>query len=297
MTNPVQIPAPGIFTQGNVQGDVSCRKCGYNLRGLPVDGRCPECGTHVGVSVNGDLLRYSDPAYVETLRRGVNFILWGILILIIASFVGGAASAASRGSAAILIEGLDLLAYIPMLMGAWMLTTPDPGGIGEDQYGTARKIIRFALAVGVLGSLVQIVQTAEKPAPALALALGALQLLIGIVSLVGQFAQLNYLHKLALRVPDMELSQRARFLMWAIGISYGLLLVVGFVAIAVGSAGGGGAGLMVPVGLLACGTGIAMLIFGVMYLLMLGKFATRFREQAEMARLIWSRAATAVPEV
>jgi len=303
MTNPLQVPVAGIITQGNVQADITCRKCGYNLRGLPVDGRCPECGTPVGVSVNGELLRYSDPAYVETLRKGVNFILWGILLLIVVSFLGGIMNAAARGGGGsiLFVQLLILGAYVPMLMGAWMLTSPDPGGIGEDQYGTARKIIRISLVVGVFGSVLQMVQVAAKPAPALALAIGALALVVGLIGVVGQFAQLNYLHKLALRIPDMELSQRAKTLMWGIGISYGLLVFIGFVAIiaaAAAGAGGGGApagAALAGVGILSCITFITLIVFGVMYLFMLGKFATRFREEAESARLIWSRAQTPTP--
>lgn len=30
---------------GTVSGDMECRGCGYNLRGLPNGGKCPECGT------------------------------------------------------------------------------------------------------------------------------------------------------------------------------------------------------------------------------------------------------------
>ena len=61
---------PASMFSGSVEGDIPCRKCSYNLRGLPLDGRCPECGTPVGVSVNGELLRYSDPEFIQTLRRG-----------------------------------------------------------------------------------------------------------------------------------------------------------------------------------------------------------------------------------
>ena len=56
------IAAPGIVNDaGLVVADVPCRKCSYNLRGMNVASRCPECGAPVGVSVHGSLLRYSDP--------------------------------------------------------------------------------------------------------------------------------------------------------------------------------------------------------------------------------------------
>ena len=65
-----------------VIADAPCRKCGYNVRGLSIDGRCPECGSPVGLSVMGDLLRFSDPSWVRTLRRGVTLILTGIVVYI-----------------------------------------------------------------------------------------------------------------------------------------------------------------------------------------------------------------------
>jgi predicted Zn-ribbon and HTH transcriptional regulator len=30
-----------------IEHDVPCQECGYNLKGLGTDGRCPECGAHV----------------------------------------------------------------------------------------------------------------------------------------------------------------------------------------------------------------------------------------------------------
>ena len=30
-----------------IEHDLSCMSCGYNLRALPPDGQCPECGTEV----------------------------------------------------------------------------------------------------------------------------------------------------------------------------------------------------------------------------------------------------------
>jgi hypothetical protein len=75
-----QIPLDSMqpVVTGNVDADIPCRKCGYNLRGLAVDGRCPECATPVGVSINGELLRYSDPTFVI----GLIVIIYTIMYLI-----------------------------------------------------------------------------------------------------------------------------------------------------------------------------------------------------------------------
>src|SRR5689334_24506997 len=67
---------------GVLETDVPCRKCSYNLRGLSADGRCPECGTPVGLSVQGDFLRYSDPTWLKTLWEGADFVLTGVIVIV-----------------------------------------------------------------------------------------------------------------------------------------------------------------------------------------------------------------------
>jgi hypothetical protein len=56
-----------------VETDVPC-PCGYNLRGLPRDGRCPECG----LTVEEGLRRFEQPMDPEQFRRvvsGISFML------------------------------------------------------------------------------------------------------------------------------------------------------------------------------------------------------------------------------
>src|ERR1041385_4800198 len=93
-----------------VEKDLACRKCGYNLRGLMTDGRCPECGTAVGLSVMGDLLRFSDPNWVDTLGRGVKLIIAGVAVLIL----GGVLSVA----AAMVLGPAPLVVVV---LGGWIL--------------------------------------------------------------------------------------------------------------------------------------------------------------------------------
>ncbi|HZL36685.1 MAG TPA: hypothetical protein VFC78_15300 [Tepidisphaeraceae bacterium] len=306
MTFPMD-PSGGIAggaaaASANVTTDIPCRKCGYNLRGMAVSGRCPECGTPVGVSVHGDLLRFSDPEFVLTLRKGVSLILWGILIMILVMVIGAIAGGMTRGASASspYFKILGLIGYLPMLWGAWLLTTPDPSGIREDRYGTPRKIIRFALAVGVANFVLGFAIGIAGPlAPAIYDILITLSFLASIIGLVGQFAQLFYLHKLALRIPDPSLSERARFLMWAIGICYGLLLVLGFIMlltirnISTGRPGMGGAAM--GAGCFSGILGIAVIVFGVMYIFMLVRFGRSFDQQAAFARQLWAGGAAPPP--
>jgi hypothetical protein len=276
--------------------DTPCRKCRYNLRGLSIDGRCPECGTPVGYSTKGDLIRYSDPLWVDMLRRGISCIVWSVVVVIVGAILN---AILSRGGAPSPISALvSLGGYILYLTGAWFLTAPDPSGLGEDQYGTSRQIIRYALLAGVVSQLLQLVQM-STPTPDVRRVVLLISALASLCSVVGIFAMLNYLSKLALRIPDHAISDRARFLMYAIGWSYGLLIVIG-VMVALAVAGGGPrpaapGGAFVFLGCAAGLLGLALIVFGIMYLLMLEKLGRRLKEQVTLARQTWAASPAPAP--
>jgi len=275
-----------------VDRDAPCRGCGYNLRGLPIDGRCPECGAMVGVSVQGDWLRYSDPQFVQTLRKGVSYILWGILISVVVAVLAVIVQVVARGKMAPLVQLASLLAYVPAIIGGWLLTSPDPSGVGEDRYGTARKIIRITLAIGVANYLINFASTIAGPLPpTVHLLLQTVVFLAALVGLVGQFAQLNYLSKLALRIPDHGLSKSATQIMWGLGLSYGIILFLGFIVtlVALKTRASPAGGAMVGIGCFMGIVGIAVLIYAIMYISMLFKFGKSFEEQAALARQTWSQ--------
>lgn len=285
-------PPMAAPTAARVEHDISCRKCGYNLRGLSVEGRCPECGSAVGLSLQGDLLRYSEPAWVDGLRRGISLIIAGIAVMVLAVIAsvllnGGRAAPTPR---TLLVSQLGGIVFAVLnLIGTWLLTERDPSGLGEDQYGTSRKIIRVALIVGLIEQAKEMAATHLGFSPPARAMMGLISVVAAIFSVVGLFATLNYLRKLALRIPDTALSNRAQFLTYAFGTTYGLLAVGGAILAAVVLQGGGGA----PTGALplACAMGIvglAVLVFAVMYLFMLDRLRRRFAEQAEFARQTWA---------
>ena len=59
--------------------DVRCDRCGYRLRGLQPDGRCPECGLAVAATV--EALRAKREARQSGLRPR-----YGVLILLLAGY-------------------------------------------------------------------------------------------------------------------------------------------------------------------------------------------------------------------
>jgi len=161
--------------------DVPCRHCGYNLRGLRQDSRCPECGVPVSLAIHGDLLSYADPGWVAGLARGTTYILWGVLITLLVAVLNVGLEHLAAIPAAV-TAGVALFAGLVGFYGAWLLTARDPSGIGEDPYVTARKIVRTGLLVGLVGetALVAIVAVGGVGV----CGLGMIMLVIGVASLV-----------------------------------------------------------------------------------------------------------------
>jgi len=212
---------------GVIATDIACRRCAYNLRGLREDGRCPECGTPVGLSTSGDLLRFADPDWVEKLARGVRLMLWGLLITIVVSVIVGCIVGAT-GSPEMLTKVVSLLSGLLILYGAWLLTTPDPSRIGEDRYVTARRVIRFCLIAGLIGEAFEIAKDGISPAPwVLTILLTALAVILQLTGVVGEFAKFRYIENLADRIPNRKLASFARFMRWAFCIGLTAMILLG----------------------------------------------------------------------
>lgn len=148
--------------------------------------------------------------------------------------------------------------------------------------------------------MIEIVQQFVNFPPLIASILLFLGVLFAIAAVVNLFAQLQYLKKLALRIPDLKLAGRAHFLMYALGIGYGLLALVGVtfaVAMRFGP-GAGGAGaptrIITALGCSAGIIGLAVIVFAIMYLLMLERMGKRFGEEAQIAEETWARAGSSI---
>jgi len=118
------------------------------------------------------------------------------------------------------------------------------------------------------------------------LAFQAVSVVAIIVSAVGIFAECSYLERIAHRIPDDKLSQRAHFLMWALGVTYAASQLL---AIAVNVSGS--ARTRPPTSGFTCFNAIlnlCVLIFLIMFLLLLEKIGKRFKEQALAARQTWA---------
>jgi hypothetical protein len=193
--------------------DIICRRCGYNLRGLDETGRCPECGTPVGLSTRGDMLRFADPRWLAKLRIGLGLMITG------AAFV-----------VAMQLQNFVLPLRMPFIWqpfiyftfmlitisGVWLLTAPDPGGLAEEQYVTVRKLIRITVVVGLGYRIFYLGTTATTVSPDLRRILIVVAVAVGLVNLVGEYAKFVYLSRLAERVPNRRLARTAQAMKWIV---------------------------------------------------------------------------------
>ncbi len=283
-------PTPGLFDeQGVIAVDHECKRCSYNLRGLREDGRCPECGTPIGLSTTGDLLRFADPEWVGTVARGLTIILWMILVGVIMGAVGKAFSAAEAPA---LGEILGFVAELVSYYGVWLMTKPDPSGIGEDPYITARKVIRITLVIGLVSSALETL-AGGLPLPWTArIIITVIMVITAIIGLAGEFAKFVYYEKLAARIPDDALARRARFLKWAFTVTLGVTVVGGGLATlaALSPFGGGPSAINLLLACLMIPGGIAFIVFAVMTLFLLLRLRRAISEQARIAQATWAAA-------
>ncbi len=280
--------------------DTVCVSCEYNLRGLGSDSRCPECGTSIGRSLRGDLLRFADPNYVRKLAGGIRLVLWSITISILLAIglmaYGIANGPAALASMTLAMFALNCLTACGILAGAWLVTTPDPNKIDADKTFTARKIIRLFVLCQLPCNLFNIVwtlATGAAPAPSFSTGAGVILLILTIpyvvLSVIHYFAHFTYFRSMARRIPDPTLEKNTHHLMWG-GVFVGGLMIVMFVLTVVTAAtakpsANPGPGSIV----FSCAGSVGSLICFFWWVRVMRKYRNHFAAQAVLAEETWAQ--------
>jgi hypothetical protein len=112
-----------------IDRDVPCRTCGYNLRGLAVDGACPECNASIGVSLARDELQFANPDWLRRVRRGLIAVFAGQCVSIVAAgmMIARAIRLAPLESlwSKIATGGSVLASVVLIGCGIWLCTQPE----------------------------------------------------------------------------------------------------------------------------------------------------------------------------
>ncbi|HVP12119.1 MAG TPA: hypothetical protein VMV94_13145 [Phycisphaerae bacterium] len=150
--------------RGFIAAPTPCIKCRYDLRGLKLDGICPECSMPVGQSVSGPLLRCVEPGLLLRLLKGLRLSLAGFLctglspvITIALSFLFGPGEAAARFLMSLTMAGF-LLANVLLACGVSSTMSFHPAS--TDLEKRPERAVSMIAAIGMLVPMTILVLTA-----------------------------------------------------------------------------------------------------------------------------------------
>lgn len=179
-----------LDSAGRLDQDLSCLSCGYNLRGLAPRQICPECSHAVFLSILGDWLEYSDPAWVNRVVSGIRWILWSL----IGGFIWLQATASNLPASVITATGVAVA--VLLAVGYWKVTSPEPQAAVYERPVTLRKIARAGSIVGLaLGCSLEVLKLRPLMIPFVHISPGA------CVAIAGWLLVLVYVSRLARRTP------------------------------------------------------------------------------------------------
>lgn len=240
---PANLTDDARAAQGIVTESRRCIRCSYDIRGLPTDGVCPECGTMVADSLRDNLLINSSPEYLAKIHRGV-FLVQTAIILSLAGFMaliaGAVLTSALTGGTGPGVPGTAAAVSTPMLLwtigtgiltvitsamglyGWWLFSEPDPRASPTDRGEKPRRIIRTVVIIeAVIAGIVAGVSVSNQAVlwgGTTNLALMVLSMAASVSAYVcfavRYFASMLYVRWLAPRVPNARAQTRARRMMW-----------------------------------------------------------------------------------
>lgn len=89
-------PAPPLVDPqtGGIAINILCHACAYNLRGLPVDGRCPECAAPIRETLCAAQAETASPRWISALQTGIALTANGSGAILAGLLTGAAATLA-----------------------------------------------------------------------------------------------------------------------------------------------------------------------------------------------------------
>lgn len=227
--------SPPLDADGRLASEIACRGCGYVLRGLRPDDRCPECGEPVAESLRPDLLLFADPAWRDRLLRGCRWLLAWIVAAIAVTLAtplwwGVVSAFIGTTNIDLLLMVATLLPVVPLALAAnavRLLTSRDPAyhGPAAPAANVARICVFAMIGLILVVFLLRVGSTSSLSGSGWMLGSVA-----GPVASVGnqalsvawKTALLLVLAALARRLPNRLLTRQLRGVGWAIAVAGGL---------------------------------------------------------------------------
>jgi len=203
-SRPTDAPITDVDESTRITTDLPCMKCGYNLRTLPLAGRCPECGVPVERTTRGNLLRFSDPKWIAGLSGGVQCWLAALLVFLLgislaAITIGlGARAKAGRFIVVPTMTTVGVLA----LVGLWKLTSPEPDRLKHPSRMSVGTVARYAASASCVLTAVNTCATISDASLDL---LSEVAVFLTVAGTIVAF--LIHLQQLAARLPPPQARQ------------------------------------------------------------------------------------------
>lgn len=267
-----------LGTEAAPAAAVLCLRCGYDLRGLPGDGACPECGLAVGRSWQGQReLHRGRPGWVGRLRAGVWLLLAVQLGLLGVMFAGlWAVRGPDTPAVGLAVLAVFLLGHATAL---WLLTGRENQFERRQPGNWVRVAVRLAIA-GDLWIAACVAKLAFWWRPGSGWAFYGLA--VGF-ALLGVTWGMTFVHlrRLAKRVLDDPLAEHCLIVAVGLPLAVAGPFMAAWFEVDVGHSPGLLALLAVLVGLF---------LFLMWSALLLGWFGVAFGRAAREARATWAAA-------
>ncbi len=141
VSDPGAAGAPVAVTAGD---HVICNNCGYDLRGLPAEGNCPECGAPIAWSTRDDPLRHRPTRWIGILAQAMAWQVAGNVLGLVLTFVWFIPVIVMQEEA----DGENPLVWLLWILttvvdfgAAWFLTRPEPGAV--ERWPSVRGALRW----------------------------------------------------------------------------------------------------------------------------------------------------------
>jgi hypothetical protein len=213
-----------IDADDRIVAEVLCIRCGYNLQGLFVADRCPQCTHPASDSVHGDYLIHADRPLVRGLAEAARVVETGTAILgglmglaLLAVVLSARSLTAMVGPAYKVVFAGAVISPIVATVGLILLTTRHTAAYYWVRYGNRRALLRFGLLFALALALLL----------TCTLYVGYVALEIGIVLwfVIPLAAFFRGVERLMRRVPNNQLAAFARAALAGL-LAFGLLAII-----------------------------------------------------------------------
>lgn len=130
--------------------DLPCPRCGYNLRGLRENARCPECGSLVADAITGDWLVLAHPRWVARIEQGAMLSRLTALLALICAVLWLLHWAAPPPTSSLRREippAAMVVAYLLAMVSVWLLTWPNPAEHDSQSTRFSRMVTRACVLI------------------------------------------------------------------------------------------------------------------------------------------------------